>query len=493
VLRNITLVALLGGVAAAGPRLHPVHNLDGSIQVGDHSYASQQAYFQSQEWQESGGRCGTPAPQQSTLITPATGTADCTMSLTKINAAYTDGRTFVIQVVFHLIEKTDGTGHITDDQVNSQIQVLNEDYEAIANTHGAPGNNANIKFVLARFDPSGNPTTGIERVTNNAYFTEGDAGTSAMKAALHWDTTKYLNVYSSGLDASGLLGYATFPQETAGQAQDGVVLAYQSVGVNPNYAPYDLGASATHEIGHYFGLLHTFQGGCSGSSNPYAQGDLISDTAKDSTSHSGCTVTPSDCNEAGKFVPIENYMEYTDDSCMTKFSVEQVNRARCGIVNYRTVNTEPKSLFTYSANMLAVTFTSAATDAESTATQLHYNWDFGDGMVSTDQSPVHTYATAGNYTVKLEVVDPMSAANTSTQMIVVSGTGMGSGSGSGMGSGSNNGSGSNTGGGGDAGTTPGGNETGGMNGGCCQAPGGGFSFVFCGVPVAFVLLRRRRR
>ena len=122
-------------------------------------------------------------------------------------------------------------------------------------------------------------------------------------------------------------------------------------------------------------------------------------------------------------------MDYTDDSCMTKFTVEQVNRVRCGIVNYRAVNTEPKSLFTYNANMLAVTFTSAATDAESTATQLHYNWDFGDGMTSTDQNPMHTYATAGTYNVKLEVVDPMSAANTSTQSIVVSGTGMGSGSG----------------------------------------------------------------
>jgi hypothetical protein len=403
----------------------------------------------------------------------------------------------VIQVVFHLIEKTDGTGHITDDQVNSQIQILNEDYEAITNTHGAPGTNAGIKFVLARFDPSGNPTTGVERVTNDSYFAEGDPGSSPMKAALSWDSSRYLNVYSSGLDTSGLLGYATFPwdrtTQTANIKQDGVVLAYQSVGLNAAYTPYDLGASATHEIGHWFGLYHTFQGGCGTANKPYTTADLISDTVAESTAAQDCTVKASGC-VANQNAPIENYMDYSYDSCMVKFTTEQVDRVRCGAVHYRWIDTEPTSLFTYNENMLAVTFTSAATDAESTATQLHYNWDFGDGMTSTDQNPMHTYATAGTYNVKLEVVDPMSAANTSTQSIVVSGTGMGSGSGSGSGMGSGSGSdgSGNNNGGGDAGTT-GGNETGGMNGGgCCQAPKGGLSFLLCGFPVAFVLLRRRK-
>jgi hypothetical protein len=482
VLRNISLIALTAGVASAGPRLHPVHNADGSIEVGGHSYASQQAFFQSEEWQQSGGRCGTAEPTLS-MIVPPTGSADCTKSLTVINPAYIDGRTFVVQVVFHLIQKTDGTGNITDDQVKSQIQVLNDDYQAAANSHGAPGHNADIKFVLARFDPMGNPSTGIERVTNDAYFTEGDPGTSAMKTALHWDTTRYLNVYSAGLDASGLLGYATFPWDQARTpSQDGVVLAYQSVGVNPAYTPYDLGASATHEIGHWFGLYHPFQGGCVGiGATAYSQGDLISDTPRDSTSHSGCTTTPSDCGDNGLFVPIENYMEYTDDSCMTKFTVEQVNRARCGIVNYRTINTEPKALFTFTSAALVTTFTNTSTDAESTATQLHYNWDFGDGMTGTDQNPVHTYAAAGTYNVTLEVVDPGSAASTSMQMVVVAATG-GNGSGSGNGNGN----------GGDAGLG-GGDDAGGKAGGCCSANGGDLSFLLSGGPIAFVLLRRRRR
>src|SRR3569832_383016 len=398
VLRNILLVALLGGVAAAGP-LNPIRHADGSIQGGDHTYPTQKAFFESQDWLQSGGRCGTKDPASLSLIAPPTGTSDCGANATVINPAYIDGRTFVVQVVFHLVEKTDGTGHITDDQVRSQIQILNEDYQAIANSHGAPGNNAGIKFVLARFDPNGNPTTGIERVTNNSYFTEGDPGTSPMKSALHWDPTKYLNVYSSGLDSQQLLGYATFPFDLAASpAQDGVVLTYQSVGNNAAYAPYDLGASATHELGHWLGLCHTFQSGCGTASKPYSTADLISDTVAESSAARDCTAHASGCPN-GQNAPIENYMDYSYDTCMTTFTVEQVNRARCGIINWRTVNTEPKSLFSYNANMLAVTFTCASTDAESAAAQLHDIWDFGDGMTSTDQIPVHSFATAGYFTV----------------------------------------------------------------------------------------------
>src|SRR3569833_2367503 len=73
-------------------------------------------------------------PAELSLIVPPTGSSDCGKSLTVINPAYSDGRVFVVQVVFHLIEKTDGTGHITEDQVNSQIQILNEDCPANANS-----------------------------------------------------------------------------------------------------------------------------------------------------------------------------------------------------------------------------------------------------------------------------------------------------------------------------------------------------------------------
>jgi hypothetical protein len=472
----LVLLALSGTATAGGTRLHPVHNADGSIVVGAHAYASQQAYFQSAEWQLSGGRCGSEMPSAVSLAFAQT---DCSMSSTVINPDYIDGRVLVIQVVFHVVSKSDGTGAISDDQIRSQIEILNEDYEAMVNTHGAAGTNAGVEFVLARFDPAGHPTTGIDRVTNDAYFSEGDGGTSAMKTALHWDTTRYLNLYSSGLDSVGLLGYATFPQESAGQPDDGVVVAYQSVGNNPAYTPYDLGATATHEVGHYLGLLHTFQSGCGTTTAPYTSGDLISDTNREKAANYGCAAVASGCND-GKNSPIENYMDYSQDACMTKFTTEQVNRIRCDIINYRSINTEPKAGFTFAANHLAATFTSTSTDAETQPAQLHYLWSFGDGMTSTDQNPSHTYAAAGSYDVTLEVVDPGSASNTSTQTIAVTADG-------------NTGSGSNTGGtdgGIDDPMHPGSDSTG---GGCCEAPGGGLSFALCAVPVAFVVRRRRRR
>ncbi len=424
------------GTASAGP-LHPIHNSDGTVDVNGHVYATTYDYLTSQEFRDAGGRCGVDRPIHPALALVQT---DCDGDSTTISSMYAPDQTFVIQVVFHIVTNTSGAGTVDDAHVQSQIDIMNEDYQAIANSHGADGTNAKVKFVLARFDPQGNPTTGIDRVTNNSYFTEGHSGSSPMKTALHWDTTRYLNIYSNDLDSQGLLGYATFPFESAGQPVDGVVLAYQSVGLNPAYAPYDLGASATHEVGHYLGLYHTFQGpqasndGCAGSSDPYQQGDLLADTPKEGSANYDCAPIASGC-VSGEMSPIENYMDYSKDSCMTKFTSEQADRIRCSIITYRYPNTEPRADFTFTTTALdADVHEHQHRHAESQASELHYNWDFGDGMTSTDQNPMHTYAADGSYDVTLEVVDPGSAANTSKQTVVVAATG-GNGSGSGNGNG----------------------------------------------------------
>lgn len=482
--RNVFLASVaFTGLASASPRLHPIHNANGTIEANGKVYASQYEYLTSLEFQESGGRCGS---ERQIIPSPVIAQTDCDFDGTVINAAYNDDRTLVIQVVFHVVMNTAGAGNVDDAHIQSQIDILNEDYQAIASSHGAPGNDAKVKFVLARFDPQGNPTTGVDRVTNNAYFGEGDSNNSPMKTALHWDTSRYLNIYTSNLDAVGLLGYATFPQEEAGGPRDGVVVAYQSVGNNLAYSPYELGATATHEVGHYLGLFHTFEGpdnsataGCNGSGDGYHQGDLINDTPKEARANTNCTPKASGC-VVGEMSPIENYMDYSYDACMVKFTNEQNNRIRCSIVNYRWVDTEPTASFTVTTALLAATFAATATDAESQPNELHYNWDFGDGMTSTEQSPTHTYAAAGMYSVKLEVVDPNSAATTVTQDVTVDAGNTGSGSNSGS-----------NGGGGGGGDDDGGDGSSG--GGCCQAPKGGSSFALCSVPVAFGLMRRRRR
>jgi PKD repeat protein len=175
--------------------------------------------------------------------------------------------------------------------------------------------------------------------------------------------------------------------------------------------------------------------------------------------------------------PIENYMDYSDDMCMTKFTPNQVNRARCSLVNYRNINTRPTALFTSAVSGPTATFTNTSTDVESQAT-LKYNWTFGDGMTSTDKNPMHTYATGGTYNVSLEVVDPGSGHHTFTMPVTVeskppdpvtpdAGT-----------------SGPDGGGGGG-----GGNDDG---GGCCESKRGAASHALLALPV-FLMLRRRRR
>jgi hypothetical protein len=303
-----------------------------------------------------------------------------------------------------------------------------------------------------------------------------------MKRALKWDPTRFFNIYTNNAGGGGILGYATFPAEEAGGPEDGVVLNWVYVGRNaPGGAPYNLGRTATHEVGHYLGLYHTFQSGCGSANAPYSSGDIIGDTAREAQPNYGCSAVTSGC---GGNSPIENYMDYSQDQCMTKFTVEQVNRIRCSMINYRWINTPPSAAFTYTANELVATFANASTDAESAATALAYRWTFGDGGMATDQNPVHTYAAEGTYTVTLEVIDPGSGTSTKTVSATVTAS-------SAPDAGGSTGSGSD---GPDAGVGGGGgdDDPGTQAGGCCQASDNGVSALLFACPVALFLRRRRR-
>ena len=473
------LVALgLSGLAYASPANRPDYLPDGKVRVGSKLFESANAYVNSPEFRENGHRCASevlPPPDPTmNLIAPG----DCNFTKTVINPDYNDNRVFVIQVVFHIIKKTNGVGDITPALLKSQLEVLNEDFNALAGTPGAMGTNTKLQFALARFDPQGNPHPGYEVVVNDSYFADPGSGASPMKTALRWDTTKYFNVYTN--DANGALGYATFPTQSAGTIEDGVVMLWNSVGRNsPIGAPYNLGRTMTHEVGHYLGLFHTFQGGCGTAAAPFTSGDLIGDTNRESQPNFGCTAAASTCAGAG-MNPIENYMDYSDDMCMTKFTPNQVNRARCSIVNYRNINTRPTALFTSTVAQQTATFTNASTDVESQAT-LKYNWTFGDGMTSTDKNPMHTYATGGTYNVTLEVVDPGSGFHTFTMPVTVESKPPDPVT---PDAGNTGGPDANGGGGGGGGDDDG--------GGCCESKRGAASHALLALPV-FLMLRRRRR
>jgi len=274
-------------------------------------------------------RCGTPDPWLMPGVPGFDSPSDCTLSRTVPDAQYDPGSgVYRIPVVVHVIQRTDGRGNIPDSRVRSQIDILNEDFRALSGTLGAPGTDTAIEFFLATEDPDGNPTTGITRSTNNTWF--NDSGSYWL--SLNWDPNRYMNIYTNS--ASGALGYVpNLPQGgIVGRPEDRVVVLHSAFGRGAPLRPFDLGRTATHEVGHYLGLYHTFSGGCGSSTSCNTTGDLICDTNGQSSPTYGC---PSSASSCGRPAPFDNYMDYSDDRCMNKFTAEQTLRMRCTLENYR--------------------------------------------------------------------------------------------------------------------------------------------------------------
>lgn len=278
-------------------------------------------------------RCGTP----SVVVDAGIDNPDCDATRTNPTAAYAPSSLWRIPVVVHVIQSTSGQGALTDAQVQSQITILNEDFRALAGTPGAGGFDTRIEFFLATTTPTGAPTTGIDRHTNNTWF--NDSGSYWNTIA--WNPQRYLNLYTNSAGGGGVLGYVpTLPQNgIAGTSADRVVILWSAFGRNaPGGAPYNQGRTCTHEVGHYLGLYHTFQGGC-GTTSCYTTGDTICDTSAEANPRFGC---PTGATSCGTPDPYRNFMDYTDDTCMTTgFSSEQARRMRCTLQSYRPLLYQP--------------------------------------------------------------------------------------------------------------------------------------------------------
>ncbi|MEZ6317748.1 MAG: zinc metalloprotease [Phycisphaerales bacterium] len=303
---------------------------DAHILVDGRMYGSWDELAASGYFHEEDTRCGVPSDELAKHPEfDLRGPADCSYNNTSVLPQYEPGvERYRIPVVVHVIQNSSGTGYLSEARVQSQIDILNEDYLALTGTNGALGNNAEIEFYLATEDPSGNPTNGITYSTNTTWF--NDSG--AYYNTLAWNTNKYLNIYTN--QAGGALGYVPdLPQGgIAGSNSDRVVILYSSFGRNAPLSPYDQGRTATHEVGHYLGLWHPFDNGCGTVAGCATTGDRICDTNTESSPVFGCPGSHSSCSTSD---PFHNYMDYSDDLCMTEFTPDQVNRMRCSLLNYR--------------------------------------------------------------------------------------------------------------------------------------------------------------
>ncbi|SFC03860.1 zinc-dependent metalloproteinase lipoprotein, BF0631 family [Flexibacter flexilis DSM 6793] len=369
------------------------------------------------------------------------------------NTNSTQATLIKIPVIVHVIHNGQAVGtapNISAAQIQSQIDVLNEDFRKKVGTAGyntnVVGADMEIEFVLALRNPSGTTLAepGIHRYNGGAAsYTEATLE-STIKPATSWDPTKYLNLWTvnfGGADAQ-TLGYAQFPNSSglAGlnanegvSNTDGVVIGASYFGrVGSVSAPFNKGRTATHEIGHWLGLRHIWGDASCGT-------DYCNDTPVHAEENYAPTSNPNGCfthpksNTCGTADEMfENYMDYTNDACMNIFTNDQKSRMRTVMTNSprraelinSTVATPagvPVPSFTSNTDggcaPVTITYTNTSTGSPTA-----YSWSFPGGTPSTSTAtnPTVTYSTAGVYDVTLTATNASgSASTTSSQYVFV--------------------------------------------------------------------------
>lgn len=243
-------------------------------------------------------RCATPTPDVREL-TRANREVEAVL-------ARVDRRIRVeIPLVFHVLwyrEAGKDYGRLSEERIAAQVEVLNTAFKS-----------SGVQFRLDR----------VNHVRRKRWY-QGCSSwwiEEQMKAQLAIAPKKNLNVYSCG-PTNGTLGYSTFPWEFEDQPFMQGIVINQSTLPGGTRARFDEGDTAVHEVGHYLGLLHTFENAC------YAPGDEVSDTPAERAPAFGCPVPRRSCGSATGRAPVRNFMNYADDSCMDEFTEGQGRRMR---------------------------------------------------------------------------------------------------------------------------------------------------------------------
>ena len=272
------------------------------------------------------------------------------------NPDYHQKTIITVPVVVHVVYNAPQE-NISDQQIQSQIDVLNKDYRRTnidnimtPSVWTSIAADCEIEFCLALTDPNGNSTNGITRTqtTTSSFSMQGDPVKDASSGGKDaWPNNDYLNIWVCKL-SGGLLGYATTPFGSIG-SDDGVVIGYSYFGTMGTVQnPYNKGRTATHEVGHWLNLEHLWGGGWGSCGN-----DNVSDTPTQEEENYGCPAFPHNANSCNTTNAdgdmFMNYMDYTNDGCMNMFTQGQktrmiaaINQSRQNLLNHNLCGGTPQ-------------------------------------------------------------------------------------------------------------------------------------------------------